>query len=204
MAVTGDLINKANIGSGVAYNSAASIGGIWSYVFANSIYFKGWTGAPSSIYESNPNARMEFWRYSISQQQWLQLYAYNIAQNSNVAFRVRCNQNPTSGTIHLEYNGDDSYLFAFMAQRTAGEVSRSGADLYVYNIGGDTTYDTTVKGKLIYGRSEDKAYDYMVSTAPASYNLTQNWLTTTGMRGQLITAATIKRMISVKSAVSHT
>lgn len=203
MATTGDLINKANIGGGVAYSTTSSAGNIWTYAFANSIYFKGWTGSPSDIYQKNPHMSLEFWRYSISSQSWINIYNYSIQQNSNVIFRVRCDQNPLGGTLHAEYNGDDSYLFAFKAQRTQGETAKAAAGIYVYGIGADTQYDTTAKGRLIHGRSEDKAYDFMIATAPASYSLTQNWLTTTGMRGQLITVATIKRMISVKSAISH-
>lgn len=204
MAVTGDLINKTTIGGAVAYSTQASAGNVWTYAFANSIYFKGWTTSPSSIYDQNPYMSLEFWRYSISSQSWINIYNTNIQQNSNVIFRVRCDQNPLGGNVHAEYNGDDSYLFAFKAQRTQGEVAKAAAGIHVYDIGADTQYDATAKGRLIYGRSEDKAYDFMVSTAPASYVLTQNWLTTTGMRGQLITAATIKRMVSVKSAISHT
>ena len=205
MASTGDLINKANTG-GLAYSASGNTStSYWTYAFGNSIYYRVRTRSASSIWNPHPAVSYEFWRYSISQQQWVQVHSGSLGRDSDTIYRVRCNQLPISGTIRAQYDGGDSYLFAFKGQTTNGERSRCDDYIYVYNIGEDTTYDETVKGKLIYARNENIGFKFHAdSSGPSSYSVTQNWLKTDGMRGQLITPAHISRMISVKSATSKT
>jgi hypothetical protein len=210
MASYGQLIDKTSIGSGIAYEAGGDTStSYWTFVFANSCWFRGYAGTASNIYQPHPTVVTEFWRYSISQQQWVQVASHSNGKGTSTAYRVRCPYNPNvqaiSPSLRSEYNGDDSYLFAFKAQTTKGERSRCKDYVIVYNIGADTTYDTTVKGKLIYGRSENIAYKlHANATGPSSYSTTQNWLTTTAMRGALITPSYVNRMISVKSARSLT
>jgi hypothetical protein len=112
---------------------------------------------------------------------------------------------PYAGVLRAEYDGDDSYLFAFRAYTYEGERSRTGENIVVYNLGADTQYNTTALGKLIYGRNEDIAYKFHYNnTGPSSLDLNENWLKTAGMRGELIIPAYAKRMVSAKSAISFT
>jgi len=210
MASYGQLIDKTSIGSAIAYQGGGDTStSYWTFVFANSCWFRGYAGTASNIYQPHPTVVTEFWRYSISQQQWIKVASHSNGKDTSTAYRVRCPYNPNvqsiSPSLRAEYNGTDSYLFAFKAQTTNGERSRCKDYVIVYNIGADTTYDTTVKGKLIYGRSENIAYKlHANATGPSSYSTTQNWLTTTAMRGALITPSYVNRMISVKSARSLT
>jgi hypothetical protein len=207
MAVTGDIINKTTIGSALAYSASGNCSGsYWTFAFGNSIFFKAYANSRSSTYESHPNIAIEFWRYSISQQSWVKVNGSSVyAGGASGIYKIRCSQSPATGTLKAEYNGTDSYLFAFKAQRTAGETSKCFDQIWTYNIGADTTYDSSVIGKLIYGRSEDVAFKFHYNSGgPGALTLSENWLSTAGMRGQLITPATIKRMISVKSAISFT
>ncbi len=179
----------------------------WTYVFANSIWFRGYAGTASSIWNPHPAVSTEFWRYSISQQSWIQVAAHSNGKDTSTAYRVRCPYNPVvqgiSPSLRAEYNGDDSYLFAFKAQTTTGERSRCKDYVIAYSIGDDTTYDSSVKGKKIFGRSLNQAFIFhRDSTGPNALSLTDAWLTTTGMQDQQITPAHINRMISVKSAIS--
>lgn len=208
MASSGQFITQANIGNGIVYEGGGDTStAFWTYVFANSCWFRGYAGIPSSIYQPNPTVVTEFWRYSISQQQWIQVASHTNGRDTSTAYRVRCPYNPTvqgiGPSLRTEYNGDDSYLFAFKAQTTTGERSRCKDYVIVYNIGADTTYDTTVKGKLIYGRNENIAFQlHRDATGPGSFPLNQNWLSTAGMRGTLITPSNTNRIISVRSAIS--
>lgn len=206
MAVLGDVINKANIGTAVAYsvvgdNSSAC----WTFAFGNSIYFRSYCGTASSIWNPHPEVRAEFWRYSISQQSWVHINSTSMGKSTSTIYRVRCNQMPVSGTLRAEYNDNDSFLFAFKSDTTKGERSRCDDRIYMYNLGADTQYEITTLGNLIYGRNEDIAYKYhYTSGGPSALNLNDNWLKTDAMRGELIIPAYAKRMVSVKSAISLT
>ncbi|MFZ7132242.1 MAG: hypothetical protein ACOWWR_07785 [Eubacteriales bacterium] len=206
MASSGQLINQSNIGNGVAYSASGDTStSYWSYAFGNSIWWRAKTGTASNIYEKHPAITCEFWRFSISSQTWIMVHSVNIGKSSQTVYRVRNNQMPISGTVTAEYNGDDSYLFAFKAYTYEGERSQTEENIYVYNIGADTTYNTTVKGKLIYGRDQNYAFQFHKdSSGPSSFSRTQDYLTTDGMRGTLITPSLVNRMVSVRSAVSKT
>ncbi|MCW4012229.1 MAG: hypothetical protein NWF07_04465 [Candidatus Bathyarchaeota archaeon] len=198
-----DLLNQANL-RGSYYSSGPSdtSTGYWTYAFGNSIWFRGATETRSNSYESHPKLACEFWRYSISQQAWVQVHSINIGSSNTCVYRVRCNKSPHSGTVRAEYYGDDSYLFAFKAYTYEGERSRCNDAVYVYEIGDDTQYQTTVQGRRLYMRNEDKALVRHTGTSPGSYSLTQNWLKTDAMRGTLITLSLSKRLISAKSAIA--
>ena len=206
MASTGDLINKTNIGSAVAYSvSGSNSGSYWTFAFGNSIYFRSYCGTASNIWNPHPSVSCEFWRYSISQQAWVHLNTTSMGKSTSTVYRVRCDQMPVSGTLRAEYNGDDSFLFAFKSQTTNGEASRCDDRIYVYNLGADTQYDITALGKLIYARNEDIAYKYhFTNGGTGALDLNSNWLKTDGMRGELIIPAYAKRMVSAKSAISFT
>ncbi len=205
MATSGQEINKTSIGSGVAYSVSGDTSTSYiSYVFGNSIWWEVETGTASNIYAKHPAVSYGFYRYSISQQQWVTIYTGSQGKSSSTVFRVRNNQMPSSGTVRAEYNGDDSYLFAFKAYTYEGERSRTTERLLVYDIGADTTYDSYVKGKFIYGRNEDYAYKWHLNTSLSSFSLTDNWLKTDAMAGTQITPSHVHRMISVKSATSFT
>ncbi len=204
MASQGNLINQSFIGSGIAYSvSGETSTSPWSYAFGNSIWWEVETSTASSIWVKHPAVTCEFWRYSIASQSWVQIHSINIGKSSSSVYRVRNNQMPSSGTVRAEYNGTDSFLFAFRAYTYEGERSRTTERLYVYNVGADTQYNSTVQGKYIYGRSLDYAYRWHLNTS-LSLTLTDSWLTTTGLRGTQITSALIKRMVSVKSAIAFT
>lgn len=201
MASAGQQITQTNIGSGVAYSvSGDTSTGYWSYAFGNSIWWEVETGTASSSYEDDPTVSYAFYRYSISQQQWVLVHSGSQGKSNSTIYRVRNNQMPSSGNIRAEYNGDDSYLFAFKAQCTAGERSRTTERLYVYTVGADSTYAASVRGKPIFGRSLDQAYIFHTGTSYTGLDLNASWLTTTGMAGQKILSSHINRMISVKSA----
>jgi hypothetical protein len=207
MAVRGDQFTKAVLGTAKVYTWGAYSwygAAYYTYVFANSLWIRHYSGIPSSIYQSNPSVSVEFWRYSISEQTWIKLHSYTNGRDTSTAYRVRCPFNPTqdgiSPTLRYSYNEADSYLFCLRHHLTAGEHDKTHLRVNVYSVGADTTYDSSVKGRLIYGRTEDKAIQEQTTTSMANFSLTQPWLTTT--RGGLITPSEIKRMISVKSAIS--
>ena len=202
MASQGQSINQTNIGSGIAYSISGDTSiSPWSYAFGNSIFWAVQTGTASSIWVKHPAVTCEFWRYDIPTQAWIQLHAVNIGKSNSTIYRVRCSQTPISGNFRYDYNGGDSYLFAFRAYTYEGERSRTTERIYAYNIGADITYDSTVKGKKIYGRNLDQAYLWHYNTA-RSLTLTDSWLKTDAMAGTQITPALIPRMVSVKSAIS--
>ena len=204
MASAGQQITQANIGSGVAYSiSGDTSTSAWSYAFGNSIFWKVSTGTASSIWVKHPAVTCEFWRFDIPTQTWIQLHSINIGKSSSTIYRVRCSQTPYSGNIRAEYNGSDSYLFAFRANTYEGERSRTDEALYVYNVGADTTYAASVKGKFIYGRNEDYAFKWHLNSS-RSLTLTDSWLKTDAMAGTQITPALVPRIVSVKSAIAFT
>ena len=211
MATAGDSINKANLGTDLVYtwgNYSWYGADYFTYIFANSLWVRHYSGTPSSIFKANPSVNVEFWRYSISQQAWVFLHSYTDGRDTSTAYRVRCPYNPVvdgiGPSLRYSYDGSDSYLFCLKHRLTAGEHNRTHLRVNVYSIGADTTYDETVKGRLVYGRSEDKAFEPQIATPMYNYSLTQSCLTTEGRRGSPITPGDIKRMTSVKSAISFT
>jgi hypothetical protein len=197
------IINQSNT-LGIAYDSGQNdtSTNYWTYAFGDSILFRGAAESPSSMWEKNPIVNCEFWRYSISSQSWIKLDDTDVGKNSSRTYAVRCNDT-SLGSPAIRYDGDDSYLFAFKAQTTQGERGRCNDRVKVMNVGTCSTYNATVKGRYIYGRSLDYAYRYHLNSS-LSLTLTDAWLTTVGLRGTKITSALIKRMISVKSAKSKT
>lgn len=212
MAIAGNLISKKYLDTSTIYSSGRTdtSTNYWSYAFGNSIYYRVWAGSANNIYVPHPAVALRLWRYSISGQAWVLVHADTMGRDSACVYTIRCNKNPyVSSDTGASYNGDDSYLFAFVAYTYQGERGDCSEQLFVYNVGADTTYDNSVKGKKIYARNEDYAFKYHLTSggghdANPSISLTDSWLRTDTMAGTKITPALIKRMISVKSAVAFT
>lgn len=205
MAIQGDQFTKANCG-GTLYDSGENdtSTSYWTYCFGNSMWFRVWSGTASSIFQKHPNVNCQFWRFSISSQSWVQIDNRTIGKSTACIYQVRCTTAPAMGTPTAQYNSDDSYLFAFKAETTVGERSRCNDRIIMYNIGNDSTWDTTVSGKLIYGKPGNGVLYHNTSTAPTGITVNQAAFRTIEQRGLLITPARIGQMISVKSAMSHT
>ena len=209
---TGDLISKAYLDTDSVYYSGNTdtSTSYWSYAFGNSIYYRAWAGSANNIYVPHPAIAVRLWRYSISGQAWVLVHADTMGRDRACVYRIRCDKNPESNPYTgASYNGDDSYLFAFVAYTYQGERGDCKEQLIVYNVGADTTYSNSVKGKKIYARNEDYAFKYHLTSgggydAAPSISLTDSWLKTDTMAGTKITPALIKRMVSVKSAVAFT
>ena len=112
-------------------------------------------------------------------------------------FTVRTNN--CGESVKASYDGDDSYLFGFRAYTFEGARSRCNERLRVYNIGENTQYNTQVKGKKIYLRNEDKAYDYHKGTNNVALNLSSSYLYSDNMTGTQLNFALIKRLVSFHS-----
>ena len=203
MASSGQLINQANCG-GVLYDSGENDTSTssFTYGFGNSMWFRVWSGTASNIYESHPKVACEFWRYSISSQSWVLLDSRTIGKETACIYQVRCTSVPNSWNPTVQYNGDDSYLFLFRANTTTGARSRCNDRIIMYNIGNDPTWNTTVKGKLIYGKPDNGVRYHVTDNRGGGKELAP--FDTISMRGTPITAALVGRMISVRSARSKT
>lgn len=209
---TGDLISQEYLDTSTIYDTGTTYPSTsyWSYAFGNSIYYRAWAGSAGNIYVPHPAMRVRLWRYSISGEAWILVHADTMGRDSACVYRIRCNENPESDPYTgALYDGDDSYLFAFVAYTYQGRHQDCSEQLVVYNVGADTTYSDSVKGKKIYARNEDYAFKYHLTSgggpdANPSISLTDSWLKTDTMAGTKITPALIKRMISVKSAVAFT
>ena len=201
MASSGQLINQANC-AGTLYDSGenATSTSSFTYGFGNSMLFRAYAGTASNIYESHPTIDCEFWRYSISSQSWVLLDSRTIGKQTACIYQVRSSVSGWNPTV--EYNGDDSYLFLFRARTRKGERSRCNDRIVMYNIGVDSTWDTTVKGKLIYGKPNNGVIYHTVDNRGGGAELAP--FDTISMRGTPITADLVGRMISVRSAKSKT
>ena len=112
MASYGQLIDKTSIGSAIAYQGGGDTStSYWTFVFANSCWFRGYAGTASNIYQPHPTVVTEFWRYSISQQQWIKVASHSNGKDTSTAYRVRCPYNPNvqsiSPSLRAEYNGKE-------------------------------------------------------------------------------------------------
>lgn len=209
----GDLISKVFLDTSTIYDTGTTDPSTseWSYAFGNSIHWRSYCHQSSNIYVPHPAMAIQLWRYSISGQAWVQVHSttYGSASGARGAvYRIRCDKVPESPFIEAVYNGDDSYLFAFFCYVYQGARSDCDERLRVFNVGADTTYDNSVKGKKVYARNYDYAYKYHYQSGsaddPPPLTLSEDWLQTDDMAGVKITSVHVPRMVSVKSALAFT
>lgn len=203
MASSGQLINQANC-AGIQYDSGENDTSTssFTYGFGNSMWFRAWSGSASNIYQPHPKVACEFWRFSISTQSWVLIDNRTIGRDTACIYQVRCTTAPPMGAPTAQYNGDDSYLFLFRATTTTGERSRCNDRIVMYNIGNDPTWNTTIKDRFIYGKPDTGVRYHVTDNRSGGAELAP--FTTISMRGTLITATLVGRMISVRSAASRT
>lgn len=206
-----NVIRRSNL-RGVAYDSGLgehTSTSFFTYCFGNVMRFRAHAGKRSNIYDSHPQVKCEFWRWSISQSKWVLISERTLERETTLEYQVRVSSDtPSAGSYNYSaaYNGTDSYLFGFRAETISGKRSVCSDRIIMYNIGEDVTYDDHVKGKKIYCKPNHGAYYHVTSsTSPTSVNPDQpGSYGTTNQRGNYITRADIPRMVSVRSAISFT
>lgn len=196
-------MDQANC-AGVCYDSGENSTSTSSFTFGfgNSMWFRAYSGTASNIFQKHPNIGCEFWRFSIASQSWVLLDSRTIGKSTACIYQVRSDDNVSGWSPTVRYDGDDSYLFLFRANTTVGERSRCNDRVVMYNIGNDNSWNTTVKGKLLYGKPNNGVVYHTTDNRSGGTELAP--FTTIGMRGTLITGAHVGHMISVRSAMSKT